>query len=64
LQQRHCSQGSEKSFGGSLGLLWLHEIKHDGFRIVARKDGDRVRIVCPAARRGTGTAAGAAVGYQ
>jgi bifunctional non-homologous end joining protein LigD len=24
--------------------LWLHEIKHDGFRIVARKDGDRVRL--------------------
>jgi bifunctional non-homologous end joining protein LigD len=26
------------------GPLWLHEIKHDGFRIVARKDGDRVRL--------------------
>jgi bifunctional non-homologous end joining protein LigD len=26
------------------GVLWLHEIKHDGFRIVARKDGDRVRL--------------------
>jgi ATP-dependent DNA ligase len=24
--------------------LWLHEIKHDGFRVVARKDGDRVRV--------------------
>jgi hypothetical protein len=24
--------------------LWLHEIKHDGFRIIARKDGDRVRL--------------------
>jgi ATP-dependent DNA ligase len=23
--------------------LWLHEIKHDGFRIIARKDGDHVR---------------------
>ena len=23
---------------------WLHEIKHDGFRVVARKDGDRVRL--------------------
>jgi ATP-dependent DNA ligase len=22
----------------------LHEIKHDGFRIIARKDGDRVRL--------------------
>src|SRR5215467_4457754 len=26
------------------GDSWLHEIKHDGFRIVARKDGDRVRL--------------------
>ena len=21
------------------GDLWLHEIKHDGFRVIARKDG-------------------------
>jgi bifunctional non-homologous end joining protein LigD len=26
------------------GSLWLHEIKHDGFRVIARKDGDRVRL--------------------
>jgi ATP dependent DNA ligase-like protein len=26
------------------GDAWLHEIKHDGFRIIARKDGDRVRL--------------------
>src|SRR5258708_13780062 len=26
------------------GSLWLHEIKHDGFRIIARKDGPRVRL--------------------
>jgi bifunctional non-homologous end joining protein LigD len=26
------------------GGLWLHEIKHDGFRIIARKDGQRVRL--------------------
>src|SRR5215472_14002649 len=24
------------------GGLWLHEIKHDGFRIIGRKDGERV----------------------
>jgi len=24
--------------------LWLHEIKHDGFRIIARKNGERVRL--------------------
>jgi bifunctional non-homologous end joining protein LigD len=26
------------------GEQWLHEIKHDGFRIIARKDGKRVRL--------------------
>jgi hypothetical protein len=24
---------------------WIHEIKHDGFRILARKNGDRVRLI-------------------
>src|SRR4249920_583072 len=26
------------------GALWLHEIKHDGFRVLARKDGNRVQL--------------------
>ena len=26
------------------GPLWLHEVKHDGFRVIARKDGLRVRL--------------------
>jgi bifunctional non-homologous end joining protein LigD len=26
------------------GRQWLHEIKHDGFRIIARKKGSRVRL--------------------
>jgi bifunctional non-homologous end joining protein LigD len=26
------------------GALWLHEIKHDGFRIIARKSDGRVRL--------------------
>src|SRR5258708_25181695 len=26
------------------GEAWLHEIKHDGFRVITRKDGDRVRL--------------------
>ena len=26
------------------GGLWLHEIKHGGFRVIARKDGKRVRL--------------------
>jgi ATP-dependent DNA ligase len=26
------------------GPLWWHEIKHDGFRVIARKDGAKVRL--------------------
>src|SRR5438874_3384116 len=26
------------------GEPWLHEIKHDGFRVIARKIGERVRL--------------------
>src|SRR5947209_526190 len=26
------------------GPGWIHEIKHDGFRIMARRDGNRVRL--------------------
>src|SRR6516162_2134708 len=26
------------------GAGWIHEIKHDGFRILARRDKDRVRL--------------------
>jgi bifunctional non-homologous end joining protein LigD len=26
------------------GSQWLHEIKHDGFRIIARKNGSRLRL--------------------
>ena len=26
------------------GDLWLHEIKHDGFRVIARKSAGRVRL--------------------
>ena len=26
------------------GAEWLHEIKHDGFRVIARKDGERVKL--------------------
>jgi bifunctional non-homologous end joining protein LigD len=27
-----------------LGPQWVHEIKHDGFRMIVRRDGDRVRL--------------------
>jgi ATP-dependent DNA ligase len=26
------------------GELWLHEIKHDGFRVIARKRGTRAKL--------------------
>jgi bifunctional non-homologous end joining protein LigD len=26
------------------GSQWLHEIRHDGFRIIVRKDGERVTL--------------------
>jgi bifunctional non-homologous end joining protein LigD len=26
------------------GEMWLHEIKHDGFRVITRKDGKRVKL--------------------
>jgi len=26
------------------GADWLHEIKHDVYRIIVRRDGDRVRL--------------------
>ena len=27
------------------GPDWIHEIKHDGFRILARRDGPKVRLI-------------------
>jgi bifunctional non-homologous end joining protein LigD len=24
--------------------VWLHEVKHDGFRVIARKNGERVKL--------------------
>jgi ATP-dependent DNA ligase len=29
------------------GPQWIHEIKHDGFRIIARKEGDRDPVIVP-----------------
>jgi len=31
------------------GSQWLHEIKHDGFRIIARKHGVQVMLYSPPA---------------
>ena len=27
------------------GPDWIHEIKHDGFRVLARRDGKKVRLI-------------------
>jgi hypothetical protein len=27
------------------GAEWIHEIKHDGFRLMARRDGAGVRLI-------------------
>ena len=32
------------------GLGWLHEVKHDGYRIVARKDGEQRQVMDPIRR--------------
>jgi len=33
------------------GPGWLHEIKHDGFRILARRDPAGVRLITPFGKR-------------
>jgi ATP-dependent DNA ligase len=35
------------------GSQWLHEIKHDGFRIIARKTGAQVRLLSLTPRKPT-----------
>ena len=35
---------SDKNHEITSGSQWLHEIKHDGFRIIARKTGAQVRL--------------------
>ena len=34
------TKAAQPPYGG----LWLHEIKHDGFRVIARKDNNHVRL--------------------
>lgn len=36
------------------GPQWAHEIKHDGFRFICRRDGDRVRVFSRNGRDWTG----------
>jgi bifunctional non-homologous end joining protein LigD len=32
------------TLGATSGPQWAYEIKHDGFRFICRRDGDRVRV--------------------
>jgi hypothetical protein len=41
---RRAQAGTGVRARSAPGELWLHEIKHDGFRVIARKDGKRVRL--------------------
>jgi ATP-dependent DNA ligase len=34
----------DESASTALSAQWLHEIKHDGCRVVARKDGARLKL--------------------
>ena len=36
--------GPRKPLRPPSGAMWLHEIKHDGFRVIARKDGAKVKL--------------------
>jgi ATP-dependent DNA ligase len=38
------------------GPLWVHEIKHDGYRLMVRRDGARVRCFTRGGRRRFGPA--------
>ena len=40
----HCAVPPDIAPRPPSGEQWLHEIKHDGFRIIARKDGKRVKL--------------------
>ena len=35
------------SVGCKSGPAWVHEIKHDGYRLIARRTDDRVRRCTP-----------------
>jgi len=35
------------------GPQWVHEIKHEGYRFIGRRDGDRVRVLSRTAKEWT-----------
>jgi hypothetical protein len=47
----HPSWTAPGTGGRSRTIAWVHEIKHDGFRLMVRREGSRVRLFT---RGGTG----------
>jgi hypothetical protein len=44
LRRASASRPSGNWNDDDFDVLELHEIKHDGFRVIARKDGNRIRL--------------------
>jgi len=44
------------------GSLWVHEIKHDGYRLMVRRDGSRVRCITRNGHEWADTASGDGAG--
>jgi ATP-dependent DNA ligase len=40
----HRAVLADSSPAAAFGAAWQHEIKHNGFRVIARKIGERVRL--------------------
>ena len=44
--QRRRASGFHRAIEGTAATdrpLWVHEIKHDGYRLMVRRDGERIR---------------------
>jgi bifunctional non-homologous end joining protein LigD len=43
-KRSNCGRIATPSLKAPSGSAWVHEIKHDGYRLIARRDGNRVRL--------------------
>jgi hypothetical protein len=55
----HCALIPTRAPKPPAGRDWVHEIKHDGYRLQVRRVGDRVRLFTRRNRHLVGIAAGA-----